>query len=567
MDSFKKILHDHLLPLLPPDARSLDLQSLVEVPEDLSLGDLALPCFRLSKLLRRSPMAIAEDLAARLVLPPAFRRVEAVKGYLNVHLDRRTYARSLVQTILELGDRYGASEFGHGAKVIVEFSSPNIAKPFGINHLRSTNLGACLARLLAFTGHHPIRLNHLGDWGTQFGKLISAFRRWGLETELERLPIPHLLSLYVRFHQEAAADASLEDEGRAWFARLEQGDPEATALWQRFRELSLAEFSKIYARLHVSFDEISGESAYGQDMLEVEQALTQAGLLSESQEAHVVDLTDHGLPPALIRKKDGATLYLTRDLAAAISRQRRYEFRRMLYIVGAEQKLHFSQLFTVLRLLGHDWASACEHVDFGLIRFKEGTMSTREGKVIFLEDVLDRAAELARSIIEEHNPELPDKETVAREVGLGAILFFDLHAKRIKDLVFDWTEILSFEGETGPYLQYTHARLTSVLRKAGTLPEQLPDLLELTDDAEFSVLRRLAEFPEQVQRAVEQLEPSIIAKYAIVLAQDFNTLYNLKRFLDAPEPSRTALLALCAAIGQTLRNALSLLGIAAIERM
>ena len=538
----------------------------LETPPEPQMGDLAFPCFKLAKILRKPPAAIASELAGALDGGDYFARIEAKGPYINFFCNRQKLALWTVEAVLKEKSRFGCQDEGRGETVVIDFSAPNIAKPFGVGHLRSTVIGNSLYRIYEAMGYRCVGINHLGDWGTQFGKLIVAYRMWGDEKKLAEEPVKHLYDLYVRFHREAEDKPDLEEAARAWFKILEDGDGEARLLWQKFRELSLAEFKRIYSILGVEFDSYQGESYYNDMLAGTIRQVEDAGLAKESEGALVVDLEDEGMPPCLLRKQDGATLYATRDLCAAIYRYEKYKFSKMLYVVGADQALHFKQLFAVLEKMGFPWASQCVHVPFGLIRFKESKMSTRRGTLVFLEDVLQRAIELAEQTIREKNPDLKDKETVARQVGVGAVMFGDLSNDRIKDIDFEWEKVLDFSGETAPYIQYSHARICSILRKAEDWNGY--DASLLTADEEQAVISLLARFPETVARAAETYKPSVVARYLLDLAAEFNKFYHRCPVLQAPEEGiRKARLALIAAVRQVLVNGLLLLGIEAPEEM
>ncbi len=552
------------------------VESTIEVPGDRKMGDLALPCFKLAKEKRKAPAQIAKEASDSLPqeLPKGVDRIEAVGPYLNVFFDPKSQARDLLESILENGDRFGSSAVGSGKKVVLDFSSPNIAKPFGVGHLRSTVIGHSVANILNFQGYECIRINHFGDWGTQFGKLMVAYIEWGDEVDLEgNDPIQGLLQLYVKFHKLAEEDPSWDDRGREWFKKLEDGDEEALRLWTWFKEISLKEFDRIYTRLGVEFDSYSGEAFYNDKMVRVIQRLEEKNLLEESRGAKIVDLEEYGLTPVLIQRSDDATLYATRDLAAAYYRHDTYEFHKNLYFVASAQNDHFKQVFKVLELLGEPWAKDCEHVPFGLISFADGMMSTRRGKVVFLEDVLDQAVERVDKIISEKNPALNNRAEVAEQVGVGAIVFYDLTRRRIKDWTFDWDRILTFEGETGPYAMYSHARFRSILRKAkqrGLEPHTTIDEIQfdaLDNDEAKSLLQALEEFPDQIRRAGEQYEPSLVTQSVLEVADKANKFYNAHHVLvDEEDISRTRLL-LVHAVATVLKTGLTLLGVAAPEEM
>jgi arginyl-tRNA synthetase len=544
-----------------------ELRQAIEIPPSIQLGDYAFPCFPLAKVLRKAPQAIATDLAAAFQPTTLLREARATGPYVNFFVDRVAYSRMGLAAILEPGPVYGASTEGAGKTVVIDYSSPNIAKPFGVGHLRSTVIGNALYRIYTHLGYQVVRVNHLGDWGTQFGKLIVAFKRWGNETDLSTHAIQTLYELYVRFHTEVESQPTLEDEARDWFKRLEDGDPEARMIWQRFRDLSLQEFSRIYERLGISFDSLAGESFYEPLLGATIERIRQAGLTTVSDQALIVDLQAYNMPPCLLRKTDDATLYATRDLAAAIYRHETYAFTKMLYVVGADQRLHFQQVFKVLELMGFPWAQDCVHVDFGLIKFNDTKMGTRRGNIIFLEDVLDRAVELATQIVDEKNPALPEKRAVAEAVGLGAVIFADLSTRRVKDVNFEWEKVLSFEGETGPYVQYTHARACSILRKANQAIALDADCSPLTQDEEFDLVRLLGNYPAVLHRAAESYEPFFITDYLLTLSERFNKYYHNSRILTDDPRVREARLLLVKAAQIVIQSGLQLLGIKAPEEM
>ena len=544
-----------------------ELQRAIEVPPSVELGDYAFPCFPLAKSLRKAPQAIATELATAFQPSALIKEARAAGPYVNFFVDRVAYAHAGLGAILEQGSGYGKSMEGVGRTVVVDYSSPNIAKPFGVGHLRSTVIGNALYRIHDHLGYRVMRINHLGDWGTQFGKLIVAFKRWGNETDLTTQAIQTLYDLYVRFHSEVETHPELDDEARGWFKRLEDGDPEARAIWQRFRDLSLQEFARIYERLGITFDSQAGESFYEPYLDQTIERIQQAGLVSVSDEALIVDLRPYNMPPCLLRKKDEATLYATRDLAAAMYRHETYDFWKMLYVVGADQRLHFQQVFKVLELMGFPWAHDCVHIDFGLIRFHDERMGTRRGNIIFLEDVLDRAVELAEQIVHEKNPELPNKCQVAEAVGIGAVIFTDLSTRRVKDVNFEWEKVLTFEGETGPYVQYTHARACSVLRKADQPLRPDVDCSPLIHDEAFDLVRLLTDYPTVLRRAAESYEPFFVTDYLLTLSERFNKYYHNYRILTDDTAVREARLWLVKGVQSVIESGLTMLGIKAPEEM
>lgn len=544
-----------------------DIAVAIEVPPDPKMGDYGFPCFPLAKTLRKSPAAIAADLAEKIAPGDLIQSARGVGPYLNVEVRRDRLTGFVLGEIFEQGNRYGTWDIGQGKTVVIDFSSPNIAKPIGIHHIRTTAIGHALYRIYEAMGYRCVGINHLGDWGTQFGTVIVAYKRWGKEQDLQASPIRYLLDLYVCFHREAEREPSLKDEARAWFKRLEDGDEEAIRLWRLFRDLSLSELKRLYDRMGIHFDYYWGESFYNDRLDDTMAKMELKGLLRESEGALVVDLSAYDLPTYLIRKSDGATLYQTRDIAAAIYRFEQFHFSKMLYVVGAQQNLHFQQLFKVLELMGYEWVKNCIHVNFGTMRFKDGRMSTRKGNIIFLEDVLERATELTRAIIEEKNPDLPDREAVAWDVGMGAVLFADLSTRRIKDVAFDWDEVLNFDGETGPYLQYTHARFCSVLRKYGRPVTGKVDFSLLKEEWEWAVIRLLERFPNTVRAAADQYEPAFVASHLINLATEANRFYNRCRVIGPDQALTKARILLVYGVKTVLAKGLYLLGMKAPEQM
>lgn len=548
------------------------LRDMIEYPPNPELGDFSLPCFKLSKALRKSPQAIADEIKAKLATDGLFSRVESVSGYVNVFLDKQAFAANLLSTILSERERYGSSDLGAGKTVVFDFSSPNIAKPFHVGHLRSTMIGNALYRIHQYLGYTCVGVNHLGDWGTQFGKLIVAYKNWGNEAAVEEGGILELLRLYVQFHDEADKAPELEEVARSWFVRLEQGDEEAHRLWRWFVDISLKEFNKIYDLLGIKFDSFAGESFYNDKMDKPVQELKEKGLLEEDEGALLVRLDEYNMPPALMIKKDGATLYHTRDVAAAIYRKQTYDFHKCVYVTGAAQNLHFQQLFKIVELMGYEWSKDMVHVPFGQVSLEGAKLSTRKGNVVMLDELLTRSVERVREIIEAKNPDMPNKEEVARQVGVGAIVFNDLSTNRIKDVVFSWEDALNFEGETGPYVQYTHARACSVLRKSNGGSSSIEfagaaevDASQLLNTEAQLALKELYIFGEQVQQAMWKLEPSIVSRYLVDLAQAFNRFYHECPILVEDQAVRNARLALVKSVQITLRNGLALIGLESPE--
>ena len=544
-----------------------DVTAMLETPPDKKLGDYALPCFRLSKTLRKAPQMIASALAEKMS-GEEIDRVEVVGGYMNIFVSRGSLAEGIVKAVLANPGRWGSSEVGKGKTVCLDYSSINIAKRFHIGHLSTTMIGHSLKRIYDFNGYTTVGINHLGDWGTQFGKMICAYKKWGNREEVEAGGVQAMVDLYVRFHAEAEKDPSLEEEGRAWFKKIEDGDPEAMEIFSWFKEVTLKDTQRVYDLLGVSFDSYNGEAFYNDKMGPVVDELREKGLLVESQGAQVVQLEEYGMPPALVLRSDGATLYITRDLAAAFYRHNTYHFDKCLYVVAYQQNLHFKQLFKIIDLMGHDWYKGMEHVSFGMVSYEGRALSTREGYVVYLEDLLNKAIEKAREIIEEKSPNLQNKDEVARQVGVGAVVYFDLHNDRNKDIDFRWERALSFEGETGPYVQYTHARCCSVLRKAQAYADVEPDYSVLCDDEALDVLMLISRFPEVVRKAMDQNEPSLITRHTTSLAQAYNKYYFEHRIMEENDPAGSAArVNLTDAVRDVIKTGLYLIGVEAPERM
>jgi len=572
--SVRESLAEAFAPAVPIEPA--ELAALFERPPDPAMGDYALPCFRLAKTMKSAPQKIASEIAGKVAPGGLVASVEAAGPFVNVRVDRGALATEVLGRVVAAGDSYGSSNAGAGRTVIVEYSSPNIAKPFSIGHLRSTILGHALAELHEALGWKVIRINFPGDWGTQFGMMITAFRRWGDEAGLAAGGVGYLVDLYVKANAEVKGDATIEADARAAFRELEEGAPEATGIWKRFHAASMKEFGAIYERLGVRFDVTSGESVHNERLGPLVERYRDAGLALESEGAVVVEMEEGDLalgddapgPPCMLVKSDGGSTYATRDLAAAIFRAEEYGFDRMLYVVGADQKLHFRQVFRALERLGMEWAPECVHVDFGLVRFGSAKMSTREGNVVLLEEVLGRSVELAGGIIEEKNSDLADRAAAAEAVGVGAVKFADICRKRSKDVSFDWDEILRFDGETGPYLQYTHARLASILRKGGSeQPARDADLSVLAEPEEAAVVMLLEEFGERLGEAAGQCEPYIVANYLLALAGTTNRFYNNHRVIGSGGEVQKARLVLTWAAKTVIGRGLAMLGLVALEEM
>ena len=551
-----------------------EIASLLMLPPDTSMGDYALPCFRFAKTLRKAPALIAEELKKDILSRPnPFAEVEAVNGYLNFKFDRAAEAGKVLSDVLKRGAEYGSSDEGAGKTVCIDYSSINIAKPFHIGHLSSTVIGAALYRMYRKRGYNPVGINHLGDWGTQFGKLIVAYKRWGDEEKLKKGGVTYLTEIYVRFHTEAEEDPALEDEARAWFKRIEDGDKEALRLYDLFKSLTLEEVGKVYKRLGIEFDSYNGEAFYNDKMAPVIERLEALNLITVSDGAKIVDLKEWGMSPCLLVKADGATLYATRDLAAAFYRKSTYDFYKSLYVVAYQQNLHFKQLFKVIELMGEEWYKDLVHVPFGMVSLEDGTMSTRKGKVVWLKDVLDKAVEKAALVIREKNENLVNAEAVSEMVGVGSVVFFALSNNRIKDITFSYDKVLNFDGETAPYVQYTNARAVSLLKKAGDLGEMFKEPLTETELKGLEgkegeeLVSLLSRFGQTVSEALEKYEPSVVTRYAIELAKAFNRYYLTTRILNGEPSVRRARIALVYAVHTVLEEALRLIGVKAPEEM
>ncbi|MDR1605971.1 MAG: arginine--tRNA ligase [Streptococcaceae bacterium] len=560
----KQLVTQALAAVLDGALNETALANLLETPKQSEMGDLAFPAFSLAKTLRKAPQVIAAEIAERLSTV-GFEKVVAVGPYVNFFLDKAATTTAVLSDILRQGSDYGTVA-QTGENIAIDLSSPNIAKPFSIGHLRSTVIGDALAKIYQKIGYHPIKINHLGDWGKQFGMLIVAYQKYGDEAAVRQNPISELLKLYVRINAEAETDPTIDEAARDWFLKLETGDPEALALWQWFRDESLVEFDRIYTELGVEFDSMNGEAFYNDKMAEIIDILEAKHLLTLSEGATVVELEgfEH---PALIKKSDGATLYITRDLAAALYRKRTYKFVKSLYVVGQEQSGHFKQLKAVLEKMDYDWSDDIEHVPFGLVTRAGKKLSTRKGNVILLEPTIHEAISRAQAQIDAKNPDLPNKAAVAHAVGVGAIKFYDLKNERLNGYDFNLEDMVSFEGETGPYVQYAHARIQSILRKADFQPAEVAGLdLSLKDAESWEIIKLLQTFSEFVARAARTFEPSVIAKYVINLAQAFNKYYAHTRILD-DNADRPARLALSYATGVVLKESLRLLGVEAPSEM
>ena len=544
---------------------SEEISQLIEIPPKPEMGDFAFPCFRLAKSYHKAPPMIAQDLKESIGDQAFLSEIKVVGGYLNFYVDKAQYAQQIIDKYNNTTD-YGCSDQCKDKTICIDYSSPNVAKNFHVGHLRTTIIGNSLYKIFSKLGYKVVRINHLGDWGTQFGKLIVAYKKWGSREAVEEKGIEELMDIYVKFHEEAEKDDSLNDEARAWFLKMEQGNEEALEIWQWFRDISLKEFMRVYNILGMEFDSFAGESFYRDKTADVIKRLTDDGLLKESQGAMIVPLDEYDMPPCIVAKKDGSSIYATRDLAAILYRKATYNFDRCLYVTGLEQKLHFAQVFKVIELMGNDYAKNLVHIPYGLVSLKSGKISSRKGNVIFAEDLLRESINKTTSIIEEKNPDIPDKEEVAKQVGIGAIIFNDLYNQRIKDVIFDWNKLLNFDGETGPYVQYTYARASSVLRKIGEVPDTI-DYTLLTDEASIGLLKEIERYPQVIKDAAERYEPSVIARYSIDLAHAFNKFYHECQINVEDETTKYTRTNVVKIARYIIKDALSLLGIQCPEQM
>ena len=540
-----------------------EVESMIEIPKQ-GMGDYAFPCFKLAKVMKKAPQIIASEIADKIEKPNFIEKIEVVNAYINFYVNKTVFIKSVLENVKNKKDEYLNSNIGLGKTIVIDYSSPNIAKPFHIGHLRST---ASLYKIYKALGYNVVGINHLGDWGTQFGKLIVAYKKWGNKETVEKDDIKELSRIYVKFHEEAEKDPSLNDEARSWLVKMQEGDKEALDLWKWFCEISMKEFNRIYKRLDITFDSYAGESFYNDKMDAVVEELKEKNLLTESQGAQIVDLEKYNMPPCLILRSDGGTLYPTRDIAAAFYRKKTYNFDKCIYVTALDQNLHFAQWFKVVELMGYDWAKDLVHTPFGLVSLGDGKLSTRKGHVVLMEDILNMSVEKTLNIIEEKNPNIKNKKEIAEEVGIGAIIFDDLYNSRIKNVVFDFDRMLNFDGETGPYAQYTHARACSIIRKAEEVEINNTDYSLLNDDASFNVCKVINEFPDKLKEAADKNEPYIVSRQIIELCKAFNKFYNENNILNSEENLKEARLSLVYAVKYVLKNSLALLGLKAPEQM
>lgn len=544
-----------------------EINDILEIPPKPELGDFAFPCFRLAKTMRKAPQMIASDIKEAIGDVDFLDDIQVQGAYINFFVNKELYLKSMISAAIQ--DNFGQQTLGEGKTICIDYSSPNVAKNFHVGHLRTTIIGNSLYKIYSKLGYKVVRINHLGDWGTQFGKLIVAYKRWGSEEAVKKDGVAELMKLYVRFHDEAAKNDSLNDEARAWFVKMEQGDEEALSIWQWFKDISLIEYKRTYDLLGMDFDYYMGESFYRDKTDDVVKKLTDAKLLTESEGAKIVDLEAYDMAPCLILKNDGSSIYATRDLAAIFYRKENYNFSKCIYVTGQEQKLHFAQVFKVVELLGNEWAKdQLIHVPYGLVSLEGAKLSTRSGNIIYAEDILLEAISKIKAIIEEKNPNIPDKDATARKIGIGAVLFNDLYNQRIKDVSFSWDKLLNFDGETGPYVQYTYARCASILRKIDDYtPTTDIDYSVLTNPEAMELLKEISRFPKVILDASEKYEPSVVARFSIAVAQAFNKFYNSCHVNVEDKNVRDARVTLVYLTKKTIKDALELLGIECAEQM
>lgn len=541
------------------------IAGILEIPPKEDMGDFAFPCFQLAKIFRKAPNMIAEEIAGKIEVTKDLSKVVPMGPYVNFFVNKEIYVKEVLGKV---GENYGSSDIGKGKTICIDYSSPNVAKNFHVGHLRTTIIGNSLYHIFDKLGYHVERINHLGDWGTQFGKLIVAYKKWGSKEAVEEKGIPELLDLYIKFHNEAEEDDSLNDQAREWFAKMEQGDQEALSIWEWFKDISLVEYKRIYNVLNVDFDHYTGESFYRDKTNAVVKELDEKGLLKESEGAMIVDLDKYDMAPCLVTKKDGSSIYATRDLAAIFYRKNTYNFDKCIYVTGLEQKLHFAQVFKVVELMGYEWAKdQLIHVPYGLVSLEGGKLSTRSGNIVYAEDILKESVSKIKEIIEQKNPDLENKDEVAKKVGIGAIIFNDLYNQRIKDVTFTWEKIHNFDGETCPYVQYTYARAASVLRKTGITEVGEIDASLVTDDTSVALLKEIERFPQIVKTAAERLEPSVVSRYVMAVAQAFNRFYHENQCNVEDENLMKARVKLVIVAKQVIKDGLELLGIQCPEQM
>ena len=545
-----------------------EILNLIEIPNS-DMGDFAFPCFKLAKTMKKAPNIIASELAEKIEKKDFISNIQVVNAYINFYVNKSTYVEKVLNKVLCEKEHFGDNTMGEGKTIVIDYSSPNIAKPFHIGHLRSTVIGNSLYKIFKKLGYNVVGINHLGDWGTQFGKLIVAYKKWGNKELVEKDDIKELSKIYVKFHEESEKDPSLEDEARLWLVKMQEGDKEALELWKWFCDISMKEFERVYKILNISFDSYAGESFYNDKMQAVVDELFQKNILVESEGAKIVDLEPYNMPPCLILRSDGGTLYPTRDIAAAFYRKKEYNFEKCLYITALDQNLHFAQWFKVIELMGYDWANNLVHIPFGLVSLNDGKLSTRKGHVVLMEDILNSAIEKTKNIIEEKNPNLENKEKIAKDVGIGAVIFNDLFNSRVKNVVFDLERMLNFQGETGPYVQYTHARACSILNKENFSEDLLKniDFKLIEDEYSFELVKLLSQYPDKIIDASNKYEPFIITRHLVNICQAFNKFYDENNIKNSEPDLKNARLLVVYATKIIISNGLYLLGINSPEKM
>lgn len=543
--------------------------SAIEIPPNSDMGDYAYPCFKLAKVFRKAPPMIAGELVEKIEKKDFIKEIKTVGAYINFFTEKSVYVKEVLENVLTKEADYGKSTEGNGKTIVIDYSSPNIAKPFHVGHLRSTVIGNAIYKIYECLGYNCEGVNHLGDWGTQFGKLIVAYKKWGSKEAVEKDGIQELMKIYVKFHDEAEKEPSLDDEARLWFVKMQDGDEEALTLWKWFYDISIKEFERVYEMLGVKFDAYTGESFYNDKMDAVVEELKEKNLLKESEGAMIVDLEEDKMPPCLIIRKDGGTLYATRDITAALYRKKTYNFEKCIYLTALDQNLHFAQWFKVIEKMGYEWSKDLVHVPFGLVSLDTGKLSTRHGNVVLMEELLNQAINETTKIIEEKNPDLPNKEEVAKQVGIGAVIFNDLYNNRIKDVVFSWSRMLNFDGETGPYVQYTHARACSLINKVCGSEEidKNVDFSLLNDEASVEVCKLIEMYPAKIKDAAAKFEPSIVTRHLVDIAQAFNKFYHDNPIMSSEDEVKKARIALVYAVKTILASGLKLLGINAPKQM
>ncbi len=545
-----------------------EILSLIEIPNN-NMGDFAFPCFKLAKTMKKAPNVIACEIAEKIEKKDFIEDIKVVNAYINFYVNKTIYIKEILENVISEKENFASSDIGKDKTIVIDYSSPNIAKPFHIGHLRSTVIGNSLYKIYKKLGYNVVGINHLGDWGTQFGKLIVAYKKWGNKELVEKDDIKELSKIYVKFHEESEKNIELEDEARLWLVKMQEGDKEALELWKWFCDISMKEFERVYKMLNISFDSYAGESFYNDKMKPVVDELFEKNILKESEGAKIVDLEKYNMPPCLILRSDGGTLYPTRDIAAAFYRKENYNFEKCLYITALDQNLHFAQWFKVIDIMGYDWAKDLVHIPFGLVSLNDGKLSTRKGNVVLMEDILNHAIEKTKKIIEEKNPNLEDKEKIAKDVGIGAVIFNDLFNSRVKNVVFDLERMLNFQGETGPYVQYTHARACSILEKEN-FEENILNSIDyslISDEYSFEIVKLLSQYQDKIIDASNKYEPFIITRHLVNICQAFNKFYDENNIKNSETNLKNARLLIVYCTKIVISNCLYLLGINAPEKM